>query len=152
MEADESYENAKSHSLKLLARRFLSQEHVRYKLMRAGFSDDVIAVTLGYLTDYGYLDDARLIGTLEDRAIAEARGPLWLEKMLREHKLEGTRAAQATASIAARAEELAVEALQKRYPTSIQQADIRRAHQLLARRGFLPETIESTLSQALDEG
>ena len=151
MEADESYEKAKSHGLKLLARRFLSREHVHYKLMRAGFSDDVIAVTLNYLTDYGYLDDARLIGILEDRAIAEARGPLWLEKMLREHKLEGARADQAMASIATRAEELAVEALQQRYPSSLQRADIRRAHQLLARRGFVPETIESTLSQAIGE-
>ncbi len=50
----------KKRALHLLEKQDRSEKNLREKLKEGGYSDDIVEITINYINDYGYLDDARM--------------------------------------------------------------------------------------------
>jgi regulatory protein len=148
--ADQPY-RARSRALTLLANRDRSSREVGSRLSRLGYASDVVAGTVEWLVERGYVDDERFV----ERYAAEKLRGGWairrvrtelarqgLERELVERVLEAT--AEDDEGLAVR-DDVLMETLRRRFAGQLatdQKAAERRMAGFLARRGYDWGTID----------
>lgn len=157
--ADEPY-RARSRALRLLAMSDRLSGEVGERLRVLGFSPAVVASTLSWLSDLGYLEDRRYV----ERYVSERLAVGWGEQRIRSELLrkgadrslvdQFLESASADSGSAALRNEALVSALRARFGRQFG-VDSRRAEQkvagFLARRGHDWETIERVTRKLREE-
>jgi regulatory protein len=145
--ADSAYLTA----LKLLARRELSVEGVRARLLDKDYSPADVAAAIAHLQETGALDDARVARAYARTAAkVKGRGRLRVLRELAAMGIERSVAAEAVGEVFGDLDERALiaKAIQKkmRGRTKLQDhAEYARLYQYLVRLGFAPALISNAL-------
>lgn len=145
--ARRSRPTARHKALALLGKRALTRAELRERLTRAGYPDDEVSDAVELVSTYGYLNDAEIAANVRNKAEAEGRGPLWLQKTLRRRGIDETATASDVRALDVQAERIARELLERKFgaPADLCAAEARRAFQFLVRRGFEPAHAQQAL-------
>ncbi|MBI2371003.1 MAG: RecX family transcriptional regulator [Deltaproteobacteria bacterium] len=137
--ARKAYEAA----LRALAARGRSSAELRQRLAQKGHPPEAIDAALVRLTELGYLDDQALAREVASTLMrGRLYGRLWVAKGLRERGLSAELVAETLEALAADLDEreLCRQALARRFrgldPRRASRAELQKAGQYLARRGF----------------
>ncbi len=144
-----------NYAFRLLSYRDRSEKELAGRLRMKGFDDSAIVKVIERLRSGGFLDDRRLAGILK-RYARESKhlGLLGTKRFLAERGvprdlLEETTADIDESDLAKRLVERKIASWRITPPegdnVELPAATVRRLYGLLARRGFLPETIRKTL-------
>jgi regulatory protein len=144
-------DSAYLHALRLLARRELSVEGLRARLLEREYPSDEIEKAVEHLLETGALDDARVARAYaRTAATVKGRGRLRVMRELHAMGIEKAVAAEALADVFGDIDErtLIARALQKklRGRTKIgSPAEYARLYQFLMRQGFSPAGVAQAL-------
>ncbi len=164
---DEAY-RARDAALSLLAHRARSREELRRRLDRKDFAPPVIASTLEWLDERGYVDDRDFAETfVRDRLRLRPRGRIRLVQELRKKGVDAGTAEAAVAAVMEREgideaalARTAADAWARKNRSVLRKAAgsrdgrlraRRRLYGHLARRGFAPDAVRAAVSAALDD-
>ena len=144
-------DSAYLHALKLLARRELSVEGLRARLLEREYTSDDVEKAVAHLLETGALDDARVARAYaRTAATVKGRGRLRVMRELHAMGIEKAVAAEALAEVFGDIDErtLIARALQKklRGRTKIgSPSEYARLYQFLMRQGFSPAGVTQAL-------
>lgn len=143
-------------ALRYLSFRARTECEVRRKLETSGFSDEQIHTTLETLKLYKYVNDEALARDwARDHALRRGCGPLWVAQELSRRGVETPLLERIIAEAFGPGEELerARQCIEKHFDRkSLSSLKVlKRAHALLARRGYNPSVIEEALSPYFEE-
>ena len=123
----EQESKAKAEVFKLLSRRDYSEKEIREKLLKKGFSEEIVERVVEYLKEEGYINDIELGERLKELAIERGKSKLYLKKKLYQKGISNIEISYD--------EELkaAVNLLKKKYK---KEKDYRKVLKFLINRGF----------------
>jgi len=140
-------------ALTLLTRREHSRSELTRKLRARGCSADEIEQTLARLVEQGWQSDPRFAEALIRHRAASGYGPRWIRAELGTHGLDDALIESALAGFEGDWSDLAWDLLTRRGlapsdddDTCLPPARRRKAMELLMRRGFERETMDSVLN------
>jgi len=154
---EHSLARAKQVVWRLLARRDHGERELAQRLARKGFSREVVAGTIAYFRDLGYLDD-RLFAVAQTRRLAAGKG--WgnrrLLSHLRERGISEPLAEEAVAAVRQEwSEEQAIVSLiknkTKKRPLKGDPKGKQQLYRFLLGRGFPPGLICELIKRAEEE-
>lgn len=164
LEAEDERVRAREAALRLLSQRPRSRAELRRRLGRKAFAASVIARTMGWLDERGYVDDAAFAEAfVRDRLRLRPRGRVGLLQELRRKGVDDTTSAAAIDRVMA-SEQVdettmareAAEAWARRNPAArrgdgrdARARSRRRLYGHLARRGFSPDAVRAALRAVL---
>jgi regulatory protein len=138
-------------ALHLLARRELSVEQTRARLLEREHSPDQIDAAIAHLLETGALDDARVAREYARTALeVKGRGRLRVQQELRAMGIARETAAEAVAEVFGDVDERALiaKAIHKKLrgkPRITSRPEMARLYQFLLRQGFTPAAVTAVL-------
>ena len=138
-------------ALHLLARRELSVEQTRARLLEREHSPDQIDAAIAHLLETGALDDARVAREYARTALeVKGRGRLRVQQELRAMGIDRETATEAVGEVFGDVDERALiaRAIQKKLrgkPRITSRPEMARLYQFLLRQGFTPATVTAVL-------
>ena len=143
--------NAHTEGLKLLARREISVEGVRARLLDRGFARDEVESAIERLRESGALDDGRVARAYARTAITvKGRGRLRVMRELLQMGIHTDVVSEALGEVFGDVDERALirQAMQKKLrgrPRLANQQEYARLYQYLMRQGFSPSGVVAAL-------
>ncbi len=138
----EQESKAKAEVFKLLSRRDYSEKEIREKLLKKGFSEEIVERVVEYIKEEGYINDRELGERLKELAIERGKSKLYLKKKLYQKGISSIEISYEEEL------EAAVNLLKKKYK---KEKDYRKVLKFLINRGFSYSVASEAAKEFIEE-